>query len=52
MVWSYYFGINYALFAILWEVGSHLHELLLYGRVYTYQVAALLYYQKQQSLSL
>jgi hypothetical protein len=37
MVWSYYFGINYALTAILWEVGIHPYELLLYGCVYAYE---------------
>jgi hypothetical protein len=37
MVWSYYFGINYALTAILWEVGIHPYKLLLYGCVYAYE---------------
>jgi hypothetical protein len=47
MVWSHYSGINYALTAILWEVGIHLYEhFYFYGCVYYLRVAALLYYRK------
>jgi hypothetical protein len=51
MVWSYYFGINYALPAILWEVGTHLCELFTLWLCLLVRVAALLYYRKLQSLS-